>query len=146
MVEKLGVSMQSGTPKFIVSSVEHFSILFSLELLINNVLVVAKPTQKSQITFFVLAQKFPSLSKDGRKVSQKLLPTLLIPLFERCGAKKNVPDKSAIEREYYFHNAESSSIDPYQNNQKISEIKFLLAVLMFPFKLNTWKVEAGRYL
>lgn len=88
MVEKLGVSMQSGTPKFIVSSVEHFSILFSLELLINNVLVVAKPTQKSQITFFVLAQKVPSLPKDGRKVSQKLLPTLLIPLFERCGAKK----------------------------------------------------------
>lgn len=47
MVEKLGVSMQSGTPKFIVSSVEHSSILFSLELLINNVLGVAKPTQKS---------------------------------------------------------------------------------------------------
>lgn len=52
MVEKLGVSMQSGTPKFIVSSVEHSgaSILFSLELLIDNILVVDKPTQKNQIT------------------------------------------------------------------------------------------------
>lgn len=94
----------------------------------------------------MLAQKVPSLLKDRRKVSQRLLPTLLIPLFERCGAKKNVPAESAIERGYYFHNVESSSIDPYQNNQKISEIKFLLAVLVFPFKLNTWKVEAGRYL
>lgn len=46
VVEKFDVIIQNTTPKFIVSPVEHsgVSILFTLELLISDMLVVEEPT------------------------------------------------------------------------------------------------------
>lgn len=52
MVEKFGIIVQNTTPKFLASPVDQpgVSLLFTLELLVNSMLVAEEPTYKNQTT------------------------------------------------------------------------------------------------
>lgn len=52
MVETFGIIVQNTTPKFLASPVDQpgVSLLFTLELLVNSMLVAEEPTYKNRTT------------------------------------------------------------------------------------------------